>query len=157
MTLFISTFQKSFASSPPKEVDSRKYCSKSQEEWQGGSRLTGVNQLTFKNGSAAVKPTRQPPHIIANTQQEGFYVPASPTPWAIQLPSCSMGVATFTYRILGSQLSLWQPLKGGIGKDSLVRKKGYLLSLWSGSQVENIRSAFPYIYFMFCVFQFAQT
>lgn len=55
MTLFSSTFQKSFPSSPPKEVDSRKYCSKSQQEWQGlqPNRSQSIN--IPKNGSAAVK------------------------------------------------------------------------------------------------------
>jgi hypothetical protein len=63
-------------------------------------------------------------------------------------------VATLKYNTLGSSLSFQERFMCGIEEDPLVRRIGYILSLYCRVSVGNIRSAFSSIYFMFHIFQF---
>ena len=57
-------------------------------------------------------------------------------------------MATLKYSTLGSTLSFQEPFMCGIEEYPLVRKKGYILSLYNRVSVGNIRSAFSSIYFV---------
>lgn len=155
MALFISTFQKSFASSPPKKwIPGNIAPSLSRSD--RGSRLTGVNQLTFKKMAVLLsKLPQQLLHILANIQQEGSsssYTMPNPTP--IMLYGCghthiqNTGIPALS--LAAPQGWYW---RGFLGEEERLSFKPLKREPGRKYQI----SISMYVYFMSCVFQFVQT